>query len=76
VIKKSCFVIQPFDKGEYDERFDQVILPAIQEVGLEAYRADRDPATDIPVADIEAGIRRAYVCVADVTINNPNVWLN
>jgi len=71
---KSCFVIQPFDKAEYDERFEKVLLPAIREVGMEAYRTDRDPATDVPVADIEAGIRRAYVCIADVTKDNPNVW--
>ncbi len=71
---KSCFVIQPFDRAEYDERFDAVLLPAIREAGLEAYRTDRDPTTDVSVADIKAGIRRAYVCVADVTTNNPNIW--
>src|SRR5436305_5889608 len=26
-----CFVIQPFDKGAYDKRYEDVIVPAIQQ---------------------------------------------
>src|SRR5258708_4473933 len=70
----TCFVIQPFDQGPFDKRFDDVFEPAIAEAGLDAYRVDRDPAVSIPIEDIEAGIRNAEVCLAEITTDNPNVW--
>lgn len=39
----TCFVIQPFDGGPFDKRYDDVIAPAIVAAGLEPYRVDRDP---------------------------------
>jgi len=70
-----CFVIQPFDSGKFDKRFDDVYKPAIEAVpGLEAYRVDRDPGVDVPIDAIEEGIRSAAVCLADITTDNPNVW--
>jgi len=70
----TCFVIQPFDLGKFDKRFDDVYSPAIQEAGLEAYRVDRDPRVEVPIEAIEEGIRDAAVCLADITTDNPNVW--
>jgi nucleoside 2-deoxyribosyltransferase len=70
----TCFVIQPFDRGPYDKRYDDVLVPAIKAAGLEPYRVDRDPATSILIEDIEDGIRRADVCLADISLDNPNVW--
>lgn len=70
----SCFVIQPFDRAMYDKRYSDVFEPAIQEAGLEPYRVDRDPATSIPIRDIEDGIRAAEVCFAEISTDNPNVW--
>lgn len=69
-----CFVIQPFDNGEFDRRFDEVISPAIKSADLEPYRVDRDPNTTILYKDIQAGIENAAVCLADITTDNPNVW--
>ena len=69
-----CFVIQPFDAGKFDKRFDDVYKPAIDAAGLDAYRVDPDPAVDIPIDAIEQGIRNATVCLADITTDNPNVW--
>jgi hypothetical protein len=69
-----CFVIQPFDQGKFDKRFDDTFRPAIIAAGLEPYRVDQDPATVIPIEDIEAGIRRSDVCFAEITTDNPNVW--
>lgn len=69
-----CFVIQPFDGGPFDKRYDDVFVPAIQKAGLEPYRVDRDPAASIPIEEIERGIRRADVCLADISLGNPNVW--
>lgn len=71
---QTCFVIQPFDSGKFDKRFDDVYKPAITAAGLEAYRVDRDPNVEIPIEAIEEGIRNAAVCLADITTDNPNVW--
>lgn len=70
----TSFVVQPFDQGPFDKRFDDVFAAAISEAGLEAYRVDRDPTVSIPIEDIEAGIRNAEVCLAEITTDNPNVW--
>ena len=70
----TCFVIQPFDGGAFDKRYDDVFVPAIADAGLEAYRVDRDPSVVIPIEDIERGIRGADVCLADISLPNPNVW--
>lgn len=71
---ERCFVIQPFDGAEFDQRFDSVLAPAIQAAGLEPYRVDRDPKVSIPIQDIEAQIRSARICLADISLDNPNVW--
>jgi hypothetical protein len=70
----SCFVIQPFDSGKFDKRFEELYSPAITAAGLEPYRVDRDPGVDVPIDAIEDGIRAAAVCLADITTDNPNVW--
>lgn len=69
-----CFVIQPFDSGKFDKRYDQVFKPAIVAAGLEPYRVDQDPHVHIPIEAIEKGIRNASICLADITTDNPNVW--
>jgi hypothetical protein len=69
-----CFVIQPFDAGKFDKRFDDVYKPAIEAAGLEPYRVDRDPAVEVAIDAIEEGIRSATICLADITTDNPNVW--
>ena len=69
-----CFVIQPFDDGRFDKRFNDVYKPALEQVGFEAYRVDRDPAVDVPIESIEDGIRNSTICLADITTDNPNVW--
>ncbi len=70
----TCFVIQPFDKGQYDKRYQDVLKPAIEDAKLEPYRVDEDPEASILIDDIEKGIREAEVCLADITTNNPNIW--
>lgn len=70
----TCFVIQPFDSGEYDRRFDEIYSVAILEAGLEPYRVDRDASVTIPIAKIESGIRGATICFAEISEDNPNVW--
>ncbi len=70
-----CFVIQPFDeKGPFDQRYEDVLSPAIKAADLEPYRVDEDPAVSIPIDSIENGIQNSDVCLADITLDNPNVW--
>jgi hypothetical protein len=70
----KCFVIQPFDRGRYDKRYEDVFAPAIREAGLEPYRVDRDPSVSIPIEDIETGIESCEACLAEISTDNPNVW--
>jgi len=69
-----CFVMQPFDGGTFDKRYEDVYAPAIRDADLEPYRVDRDPGVSIPIDDIESGIRNSEICLADITKDNPNVW--
>ncbi len=71
---EKCFCIQPFDGGIFDKRFDDTFKPAIEDAGLEPYRVDRDPSVNIPIEDIEKGIKNSIICFAEITTNNPNVW--
>jgi hypothetical protein len=70
----TCFVIQPFDGDMYDKRYSDIFAPAIEGAFLEPYRVDRDPGVSVPINDIEAGIRKAKICFAEITTDNPNVW--
>jgi nucleoside 2-deoxyribosyltransferase len=69
-----CFVMQPFDASIFDKRYDDVFAPAIRAAGLEPYRVDQDPKVNIPIEDIQTGIRNADICLAEITTDNPNVW--
>ena len=71
---RKCFVMQPFDGGDFDKRYESVFSPAIFAAGIEPYRVDRDPSVSIPIQEIENGIRDAEICFADITLDNPNVW--
>lgn len=71
---KTCFVIQPFDGGSFDKRYSDIIEPAIKDANLSPYRVDQDPSVEVPIDDIEKGIREARICLAEVTTDNPNVW--
>ena len=70
----TCFVIQPFDKDKFDQRFTDIFEPAIKAAGLDPYRVDRDPTVTIPIERIEEGIKSAKICFAEITLDNPNVW--
>jgi hypothetical protein len=72
-INGRCCVFQPFDKGDFDKRFDDVLVPAIEDADMEPYRVDRDAGSTIPVDTLHQEIRSAAICVADITTRNPNV---
>lgn len=68
-----CCVFQPFDKGVFDKRYDDVLAPAIESADLEPYRVDRDAGSVIPVDTLHKEIGAATICVAEITTRNPNV---
>lgn len=69
-----CFVIQPFDKGPFDKRYDDVFVPAIEKAALEPYRVDRDASASVLIENIERHIQDSEMCLADISLDNPNVW--
>lgn len=69
-----CFIIQPFDNGQFDKRYFDIIKPTIEKLDLEPYRVDEDYGSNIPINDIEDGIKSSLICLADITLDNPNVW--
>lgn len=71
---EKCFIIQPFDGGVFDNRYEDVYAPAIIDSGLEPYRVDQDLKVSIPIQEIENGIRDSRICLADISLDNPNVW--
>lgn len=74
VTMDKCFVMQPFDGGVFDKRYEDTFAHAIRDAGLEPYRVDQDPKVSIPIQDIENGIRDSRICFAEITLDNPNVW--
>ena len=44
------------------------------EAGLNPYRVDKDPSVDIIIDEIERKIRESSLCLADISLDNPNVW--
>lgn len=69
-----CFVIQPFDGNRFDKRHEDIFAPAIRDAGLEPYRVDRDPGASVLFEDIERGIGGSQACLAEISLDNPNVW--
>ena len=70
----NCFIIQPFDGGKFDKRYQDTFEPAVRAASLNPYRVDHDPATSIPIESIEQGIKSSPIVFADITLDNPNVW--
>lgn len=69
-----CFIIQPFDNGKFDRRYSDIIRPAVESCGFNAYRVDEDYEVEIPINTIEEKIKGACFVIAEITTDNPNVW--
>lgn len=72
---KTCFVIQRFDNGVYDKRYRETFAPAIEKAGAKPVRADEVLGTRPVVEKIEEGLRSADVAFAEISEDNPNVFL-
>lgn len=73
-MNNRCCIFQPFDNGPFDKRYTDVLEPAIKAAKLEPYRVDRDPKATIPIDTLHIEIRSCSACLADITMDNPNVW--
>jgi hypothetical protein len=69
----TCFIIQPFSEP-YNKRFQDVYSPAVKAADLEPYRIDLDPSVDHIVEKIQIGLRDSVICLADITLDNANVF--
>lgn len=71
--KDYCFVIQPFN-DTFNKRYKDIYSPAIIDAGLKPYRVDKDPSVDVIIEEIERKIKESSLCLADISLDNPNVW--
>ncbi|MFZ3204354.1 MAG: hypothetical protein WA161_10850 [Pseudomonas sp.] len=72
--KPTCFVIQTFDGSTYDLRYKETIRPALIKADVEPQRADEILGLNPIIDKIEAAIEAASICIAEVSVDNPNVW--
>ncbi|MFM5893134.1 MAG: hypothetical protein ACKOQM_01715 [Novosphingobium sp.] len=72
---KKCFVIQRFDGAIYDKRYRETFAPAIERAGAKPIRADEVLGTKPIVDKIEEGLKQADVAFAEISEDNPNVFL-
>ena len=71
----TAFVVMQIGDPELDQMFDDVILPAIESVGLQATRVDRDNEGGVLVREIFRFLSSSEIIVADLTNERPNVYL-
>jgi hypothetical protein len=71
--KDTCFVIMPFGPP-FDRYFKNIFVPAIEDAGLQAIRADSIFMPSAIMPDIWRFLSEARVLVADLTGRNPNVF--
>ena len=74
-MKQTCFVIQVFDNGPYDRRYEETFAPAIASGGASAVRADRILGSKPIIEKIEGALREATVAFAEISENNANVFI-
>jgi hypothetical protein len=67
-----CFVVMPFRK-EFDSVF-AVIEDALQQTGIECYRADKELQVGKLAANVVQSIQKAGLVIADISYENPNVY--
>lgn len=69
----TVFSIMKFEK-DFDELYTDVIIPKCEEFGYRSVRADECYTTTAIIQDIIKEISEASVIIADVTMDNPNVF--
>lgn len=71
------FIVMPFGTKEgidFNKIYSDLIKPALEEAGLEPFRADEEIMPGDIRADMFQELLMADLVVADLSINNPNAW--
>ena len=70
-----AFVVMQIGDAQLDQLFETVIQPAIESVGLEAKRVDRDNEGGLLKSEIVQFLNNSEIIIADLTNERPNVYL-
>jgi tetratricopeptide (TPR) repeat protein len=71
------FVVMPFgnkDGIDFDKVYSDYIKPALEREGYEVFRADKELRAGEIRADMFQELLLADLVIADLSIDNPNVW--
>ncbi|NOQ26694.1 MAG: hypothetical protein GQ564_15145 [Bacteroidales bacterium] len=71
-VKNSCFVVMPFN-SLYQSEYENIILPALNELNIECIRGDEIYSKQRIMDDIWLSIRNCRFVLAELTGRNPNV---
>lgn len=81
-MKPHAFVAMPFGRKpgndgtliDFNAVYRDLLKPAVEAAGFEVFRADEERAAGDILSDMFQELLIADLVVADLTINNPNVW--
>jgi tetratricopeptide (TPR) repeat protein len=81
-IRPHAFVIMPFGKKkggdgslyDFNAIYAQLIKPALEAAGFEAFRADEETTSGDILTDMFQELLLADLCIADMSIDNANVF--
>lgn len=81
-IRPHAFVIMPFGKKkgadgaiyDFNAIYSQLIKPALEMAGFEAFRADEETTSGDILTDMFQELLLADLCIADMSIDNANVF--
>lgn len=77
-----AFIVMPFGRKDapdgtvvdFDQVYGRLLKPAVEAAGLQPHRADAERRGGSIHADMFQELLLAEFVVADLTIDNPNVW--
>ncbi len=81
-MKPHAFIAMPFGTKpghdgtpvDFDRVYAELIKPALEDAGCEVFRADEEPRAGDIRTDMFQELLVADLVVADLTLDNPNVW--
>ena len=72
-----AFVAMPFgikEQIDFNRVYGELIKPALEDAGFEVFRADEEMRAGDIRTDMFQELLMADLVVADLSIDNPNVW--
>jgi tetratricopeptide (TPR) repeat protein len=81
-MKPHAFIAMPFGSKpgsdsqliDFNRVYDELLKPALEAAGLEVFRADKEQRAGDILTDMFQELLMADLVVADLTLENPNVW--